>query len=241
MSKSRVVKLASAVAGAVLLMASATSSNALTFNWSFFSAGDADNFGGEVKGWISGLHEGTNDGSGVTVAVTGTPTGDLIRSDWEFYGITNPSTHPAFTVTGGVLTQANAAFFTPGTDPLTGLDLIGPELYFSLNDTLGWYSPMLADRNLGTDGTYWYTEYSDTNFTARHLYRVNPLASWAILGSLLSDEELRPYKAARVLSVLTKFEAAPDVPLPAALPLFAAGLGAMGFFGWRKRRAAVTF
>jgi hypothetical protein len=28
------------------------------------------------------------------------------------------------------------------------------------------------------------------------------------------------------------------VPLPAALPLFAAGLGAMGFMGWRKRSKA---
>ena len=29
-------------------------------------------------------------------------------------------------------------------------------------------------------------------------------------------------------------------PLPAALPLFAAGLGAMGLFGWRKKRKAQT-
>lgn len=30
--------------------------------------------------------------------------------------------------------------------------------------------------------------------------------------------------------------AMPNVPLPAALPLLAAGLGAMGFMGWRRRR-----
>jgi hypothetical protein len=29
-----------------------------------------------------------------------------------------------------------------------------------------------------------------------------------------------------------------DVPLPAAFPLLAAGLGAMGFTGWRRKRAA---
>jgi hypothetical protein len=29
---------------------------------------------------------------------------------------------------------------------------------------------------------------------------------------------------------------APAVPLPAALPMFAAGLGAMGFMGWRRKR-----
>jgi hypothetical protein len=33
---------------------------------------------------------------------------------------------------------------------------------------------------------------------------------------------------------------ASPVPLPAALPFFAAGLGAMGFMGWRKRRKAAV-
>jgi hypothetical protein len=27
-------------------------------------------------------------------------------------------------------------------------------------------------------------------------------------------------------------------PVPAALPLFASGLGAMGLFGWRRKRKA---
>ena len=31
-----------------------------------------------------------------------------------------------------------------------------------------------------------------------------------------------------------------EVPLPAAFPLLAAGLGAMGFMGWRKKRKALT-
>jgi hypothetical protein len=29
-------------------------------------------------------------------------------------------------------------------------------------------------------------------------------------------------------------------PLPAAFPLFATGLGALGLFGWRRRRKAVA-
>lgn len=39
------------------------------------------------------------------------------------------------------------------------------------------------------------------------------------------------------LSVSTSAAVSP-VPLPAALPLLAAGIGAMGFMGWRKRRKA---
>lgn len=38
-------------------------------------------------------------------------------------------------------------------------------------------------------------------------------------------------------TISVEFGASP-VPLPAALPLLAAGLGAMGFMGWRKRRKA---
>ncbi len=33
-------------------------------------------------------------------------------------------------------------------------------------------------------------------------------------------------------------QAVSDVPIPAALPLFAAGLSAMGFMGWRRKRKA---
>jgi len=35
-------------------------------------------------------------------------------------------------------------------------------------------------------------------------------------------------------------EFTPVTPLPAALPLFATGLGAMGLFGWRRKRRALA-
>ena len=34
------------------------------------------------------------------------------------------------------------------------------------------------------------------------------------------------------------FEAVPQVPLPAALPLFATGIGGLGLLGWRRKRKA---
>lgn len=39
-----------------------------------------------------------------------------------------------------------------------------------------------------------------------------------------------------VLQVDLPFQAAGPVPVPAALPLFASGLGMMGLFGWRRKR-----
>jgi hypothetical protein len=39
---------------------------------------------------------------------------------------------------------------------------------------------------------------------------------------------------------LTQFSAA-ETPLPAALPLFATGLGALGMLGWRRKRKVAAF
>jgi hypothetical protein len=37
-----------------------------------------------------------------------------------------------------------------------------------------------------------------------------------------------------------EFAATPVVPLPAALPLFATGLGALGLLGWRRKNKAIA-
>jgi hypothetical protein len=224
--------IATAVVAIGLLMMVATPSMALTFSWSFVTTGDSDNVGETISGLIAGLHEGDNLGSELDdlyVSVTGTPTDGLLLDDWGFYSLTDPTTTVAFTVTGGVMTFANAAFFIGG-------DLLGPELYFSLNNTVGWYSPMLADRNIPV---YWYAGWGDnTAFTPRAYYTLNPdlNLSWAQLS--LTDDGKRFIEAAKFNNATTSFAPAPEVPIPAALPLYAAGLGAMGFFGWRKRKAA---
>lgn len=44
----------------------------------------------------------------------------------------------------------------------------------------------------------------------------------------------------RLRGHLTSFELVSEVPIPAALPLLAAGLSAMGFMGWRRKRKAAA-
>jgi hypothetical protein len=42
------------------------------------------------------------------------------------------------------------------------------------------------------------------------------------------------------LAAITTSNAVAATPLPAALPLFATGLGAMGLLGWRRKRKAAA-
>ena len=51
------------------------------------------------------------------------------------------------------------------------------------------------------------------------------------------DDFCGTYQTGRILTQ-GSITAPSAVPIPAALPLLAAGLGAMGFMGWRKRRKA---
>jgi hypothetical protein len=44
----------------------------------------------------------------------------------------------------------------------------------------------------------------------------------------------------QLFTVSFEVGAAPAVPLPAALPLFATGLGALGLFGWRRKKKAAA-
>lgn len=73
---------------------------------------------------------------------------------------------------------------------------------------------------------------------------IDPLALSLYLGSLFvldAGAEYDPTTGTlgsifRAQGHLTSLDRVSDVPLPAAFPLFAAGLSAMGFLGWRKKR-----
>lgn len=95
-----------ALAGATLALA--TPAHALTFNWSFVTDGGSTGGAGQtISGTISGLVEGDNDGTGLTITVDSTPTGELVGGGWNFGG---SGGGPAFTVTGGAVTFAGAVY-----------------------------------------------------------------------------------------------------------------------------------
>ena len=229
--------IAPAVVAATLLMIVATPAKALTFSWNFVTTGDSDNPGETVSGLIWGLQEGFNNGSDVHASVTSTPTDDLEGGVWDFY-TTTPPLGIAFVVTGGVLTYANAGFTLDGASPFGG-----PQLMFSINTDANDYSfPLLAD---GEDIS-WYAGFDGaTTFTPKVYYELNLQVPWMLLATAIDpdspnyDPLYREFLAAAYANNASMaFAAAPEVPIPAALPLLAAGLGAMGFAGWRKKRKA---
>jgi hypothetical protein len=67
---------------------------------------------------------------------------------------------------------------------------------------------------------------------------------WSLaLGAIAGEESFSNGTGETQINIVTQgvsFEpvGAPTTPLPAALPLFATGLGALGLFGWRKKRKA---
>ena len=84
-------------------------------------------------------------------------------------------------------------------------------------------------------------ETAVSNFSSLTAILVNAGSSFFLSGanvlvfSLFNDAPPAAFRAAVTVSA-----DAAAVPLPAAFPLFAAGLSAMGFMGWRRKRKALA-
>jgi hypothetical protein len=102
--------------------------------------------GQTISGTISGLVEGSNPGTGLTVTVDSTPTGQLLGGGWNFFFAANGG--DAFTVTGGAVTFADASFERGG---------LSNGLIFSV---FGAFNPALIDYS--TFNTYWFASNPNT-------------------------------------------------------------------------------
>jgi hypothetical protein len=107
----------------------------------------------------------------------------------------------------------------------------------------------------GTGGTY---EGSPLTFLQNYIQligdnstagiAIDPLDLSLYLGSLFALDAGAEYDPRtgtlgslfRAQGHLTSLSLVSEVPLPAALPLFAAGLGAMGLMGWRRKRKSAN-
>jgi hypothetical protein len=82
---------------------------------------------------------------------------------------------------------------------------------------------------VGVNGTAQLTVLSDTTQVANSTAPA-PDNTFVSFGTAVSDG----------VAITALFHDVSDTPLPAALPLFATGLGALGLLGWRRKRKAVA-
>ena len=80
-------------------------------------------------------------------------------------------------------------------------------------------------------------------FTNGHDFQRDPWATFSTSFTPTSDDVTlflvgAGFGGTFIDAVSVTTPSVPDVPLPAALPLFATGLGALGLLGWRRKRKA---
>ena len=138
------------------IVSAATPSHALLFEWSFTNEAGFANPGETIFGTIDGLVEGSNDGTGLTIQVTSTPTGALEFGVWEFIG--TKSGGDAFTVAAGDVTFADASYCSPTIAACAAM------LFFGTNPSTTWF-PELAAEPFGTPPR-WGAESGATTFVA---------------------------------------------------------------------------
>ncbi len=170
-------------AATAAMLVAATGASALTYNWSFEATTGTSL--GTVSGTISGLEIGSNDGTGLTVEVLSSPSGNVLGGGWSFQG--KGTAIDAFTVADDkTVTFAAADFRRDGNSDA---------LFFG---RFSDFVPQLFSGNEFDIGEF-NTDHRGFAPTVFELVDTTP------------------------------------VPVPAALPLLLAGLGALGIAGRRRR------
>ena len=149
--------------------------------------------------------------------------------DWYLYSDSNPASNvfgtPLASLASG--TAASLTITNLGAAPQAPTLYDFLQVRFSIPDTVlsagDYWVGFKINRNIGASQVYWAEAASGDNLSA-----ILGLSGWTT-----------PYQPGVMTNAV--FEVNGDinaVPLPAALPLFATGLGAMGLLGWRRKRKA---
>ncbi len=199
------------------------------------------------QGWWSSGYDNKNDNPNIVV---GDSTNYLYRNFFTF-DLSGLSLAP-----DEVIVSASFSGFTHTIEVAGGL--FETIEFFDVSTDAGTLNYNVAANptiyeDLGTGKSYgsrdFYASESNTNFSMA--LNDNAIADittaqngWFSIGGMLttldnsgqpewvfafSNEDVAPYK----LDIETQISA---VPLPAALPLYGAGLAVLGFVGWRKKR-----
>jgi hypothetical protein len=152
--------------------------------------------------------------STVTTNLTGTPPANMVGTA-PLSG-TGSGTLGAFSITAN------------GT-----LTVFGPD-YITLSVTNGTFTDTFSDGTLfGTDTATGTTNGINTNSVVSFIFTGGTGAFAGDTGTETSTESIVNATGADSASFTGTLT---TTPLPAALPLFAGGLGALGLFGWRRKR-----
>jgi hypothetical protein len=152
------------------------------------------------------------------------PTGVTTAGDWVYLG--SGTTVPG-TVSGLASGALISAQINSGDAALAGAF---NSWAFTTALTLA-----AAGDNVLAPGNYWIAVvYGDPNTSVYSTSTVATEANVALNGGAFCTQS-DACSSSTTVSFGPNFETG-STPLPAALPLFASGLGAMGLFGWRRKR-----
>jgi len=165
----------------------------------------------------------------VVVAAFAAPPSDAATINWVLSGVT--------------FDDGGAASGTFSTDSTSG-NVITFNITTTAGTTLGGaVYDWTAINTFSSNGIYSPNSFILTNFdtsTYINLEFVNPLTGAGIDELILSGGgNYASYECAicnPVRGIVSGEAIAATTPLPAALPLFASGLGGLGLLGWRRKR-----
>jgi hypothetical protein len=95
----------------------------------------------------------------------------------------------------------------------------------------------LTGKVVGNSVELFATSYGLNELSPSFLYEITDSLSASTIGQVGGEDFVKLYSAAP--NELIRGVAFAPTPLPAALPLFAAGAGLLGLLGWRRRKRAV--